>query len=101
MKTLLIAFLLLATPALADETAKSAAPSKPVKTGPPHSEPKKLKSAGEFGDEVVKLGKGIGKGAAKAGGSAVDQVRKDVKKGRPKPGKKPPEPVERDRSGNP
>ena len=101
MKTLLIAFLLLATSALADDAATSAAPSKPVRTGAPHTEPKKLKSAGEFGDEIVKLGKGIGKGAAKAGRSAADQVRRNTKKGRPKPGSKPPEAVQRDRSGNP
>jgi hypothetical protein len=106
MKNLLITALALAISMLsvsarAEDTAGSATAGKPVKTGPPPSDPKKLRSAGEFGDELLKLGKGIGKGAAKAGGSAAEQVRRDVKKGPPKPGTKPPEPVERDRAGSP
>lgn len=74
--------------------------SKPPARSSADAKPKKLKSFSEFGDELGKVGKKIGKGTVHAGKSAGNKISSDVKsknfKARNVP---PPEPGVRERGG--
>ena len=82
----------------AEGTPASKPPTTPAKST--DAKPKKLKSFSEFGDELGKVGKKIGKGTVHAGKSAANKISSDVKrknfKARNVP---PPEPGVHERGG--
>jgi hypothetical protein len=86
---------------LADDAAGTPA-DKAVTTKPPESKPKKLGSFKEFGDELGKVGKNIGKGTVDAAKSGSDKVSSDVKNKKLKPKPTPEaQPPRSDRTGTP
>ncbi len=103
MRRLVFAFCLAVLPvsAFADDAPGTPA-DKAVTTKPPESKPKKLGSFKEFGDELGKVGKGIGKGTVDAAKSGSSKISSDVKnkKLKPKPTPEAP-PTRSDRAGTP
>lgn len=87
--------------AFAEDPAGTPA-EKAVTTKAPESKPKKLGSFKEFGEELGKVGKNIGKGTVDAAKSGSSKVSSDVKnkKFKPKPAPDAP-PPRSDRAGTP
>ncbi len=103
MRRLILALCLAAFPVtvLADDAPGTPA-EKAVTTKPPESKPKKLGSFKEFGDELSKVGKNIGKGTVDAAKSGSSKVSSDVKNKKFKPKPVPDaQPPRSDRAGTP
>lgn len=102
MKTRALVLTLALLAPLAIHAAEGTSASKPPKTPAKSADakPKKLKSFSEYGGELGKLGKKIGKGTVNAGKSAGNKISNDVKHDNFKPRNvPPPEPGVHDRGG--